>query len=432
MNTPGLVDHRPETTNSASTPQTAPRKSRASVASLPLSRSALACGLLAITLGTVAGQALAQASTPIRFMVIAGTGPGTTGADIVPGAQAAVEAINARGGINGRKLEMEHCDPKNDPNRAGACARKAAGDETILATVGNAILGGGEQVNPILEQAGIAAIATKAYVPSDWNSPNVFTVDLGAPSGGAGSAVILAGRGAKNFTVVSIQVPALVTMLDFVEKLVLPNFPGTKIDKRVLMPPATTDVTPYVAEALRGNPDGIAVIPTRGLAIPFIRALRGQGFKGPITTGATVVAAEDLTGPLKGFTDNLILAGGFSRTGKGWDDFAAAMAKYQPTAQYTEQAVVSWIGVNQLAHVAGRASAPLNRAAILKAMNELKDYSTDGLTPNLDYSKPLAVPGYVRAFNPTTVEDKVENDKIVTPRPVTFINTLTGKKTERQ
>lgn len=421
MKTPGQVEYRPEAPRSASIAH-----------ALPLAWQAAAGMLLTITLSGFSGQVRAQAPAPIRFMVIAGTGPGTTGADIVPGAQAAVDAINARGGVNGRKLEIEHCDPKNDPNRAGACARKAAEDATILATVGNALLGGGEQVNPILEQAGMAAIATKAYVPADWNSPNVFTVDLGAPSGGAGSAVILAGRGAKNFTVVSIQVPALVTMLDFVEKLVLPNFPGTKIDKRVLMPPATTDVTPYVAEALRGNPDGIAVIPTRGLAIPFIRALRAQGFKGIITTGATVVAAEDLSGPLKGFTDNLILAGGFSRTGKGWDDFTAAMARHQPAVQYTEQAVVSWIGVNQLAYVAGRVSGTLTRAAVFKAMGELKDYSTDGLTPNIDYSKPLAVPGYVRAFNPTTVEDKVENDKIITPRPVTFINTLTGKKIERQ
>ena len=372
------------------------------------------------------------AAGPIRFVVIAGTGPGTTGADIVPGAKAAVEAINARGGVNGRKLEMDHCDPKNDPNRAGACARKAAEEDSIVAAVGTALnAGGGEQVNPVFEKAGMAAIATKAYVPSDWTSPNVFTVELGAPSGGAGSAVILAGRGAKTFTIVSIQVPALVTMLDFVEKLVMPNFPGTKIDKRVLMPPATTDVTPYVAEALRGNPDGIAVIPTRGLAIPFIRALRAQGFKGIITTGATVVATEDLSGPLKGYTDNLILAGGFSRTGKGWDDFAAAMAKYQPDVQYTEQAVVSWIGVNQLAYVAGRINGPLTRAGILKAMNELKDYSTDGLTPNLDYSTPATVPGYTRAFNPTTVEDKIENDRIMTPSPITFINVLTGKKIVR-
>ncbi len=431
MKTEGRVDDRSAEGRAVSLVRVKGQTWLSRMAGIPLARHAAAGALVAVTLLATSGQALAQAGGPIRFMVIAGTGPGTTGADIVPGALAAVEAINARGGVNGRKLEMEHCDPKNDPNRAGACARKAAGDDTILATVGNALLGGGEQVNPILEQAGMAAIATKAYVPADWNSPSVFTVDLGAPSGGAGSAVILAGRGAKTFTVVSIQVPALVTMLDFVEKLVMPNFPGTKIDKRVLMPPATTDVTPYVAEALRGNPDGIAVIPTRGLAIPFIRALRAQGFKGVITTGATVVAAEDLFGPLKGFTDNLILAGSFSRSGKGWDDFAAAMAKYQSTAQYTEQAVVSWIGVNQLAYVAGRINGPLTRGGILKAMGELKDYSTDGLTPNLDYSKPMAIPGYVRAFNPTTVEDKVENDKIVTPRPVTFINTLTGKKTER-
>lgn len=392
-----------------------------------LSRIGALCAMAALV-------AAAQAQTPegpIRFMVIAGTGPGTTGADIVPGAQAAVEAINARGGVNGRKLEMEHCDPKNDPNRAGACARKAAADESIVATVGNALLSGGEQVNPVLEKAGMAAIATKAYGPSDWNSPNVFTVEGGGPSGASGAAVILAARGAKTFTIVSLQVPAVVTTLDFVDKLVMPNFPQTKVDKTVLMPPTTTDVTPYVAETLRGNPDGVAVILTRGLAIPFIKALRGQGFKGPVSTGATVVAADDLKGVLKGFTDNLVLAGNYSRAGKGWDDFSAAMAKYQPDVQYTEQAVDSWIGVNQLAFVAAQTSGKITRAGVLKSFSELKGYSTDGLTPNLDYTTPLAVTGYARAFNPTTVEGRIEGEKITTPRPVTFTNTLTGKKTDR-
>lgn len=393
-------------------------------------RSAVFGRVAAMALLATAAVCSAQ-TEPIRFTVIAGTGPGTTGADIVPGAQAAVEAINARGGVNGRKLELDHCDPKNDPNRAGACARKAAAEESIVATVGNALLSGGEQVNPILEQAGMAAIATKAYVPSDWNSPNVFTVEGGGPSGASGAAVILAARGAKTFTVVSLQVPAVVTTLDYVEKLVMPNFPQTKIDKKVLMPFTTTDVTPYVAETLRGNPDGVAVITTRGLAIPFIKALRAQGFKGPVSTGATVVSKEDITGALKGFTDNLVLAGNYSRASKGWDDFAAAMAKYQPEVQYTEQAVDSWIGVHQLAYVAGRINGKITRAAVLKAFNELKDYSTDGLTPNLDYTAPVSVVGYSRAFNPTTVEGRIEGDRIVTPRPVTFTNTLNGKKIER-
>ncbi len=391
--------------------------------------TAMMTAALALSVAAGLSAASAQEKPPIRFMVIAGTGPGTTGADIVPGATAAAETINAAGGVNGRKLQMVHCDPKNDPNRAGACARDAAADPTIIATVGNALLGGGEQVNPVLEQAGMAAIATKAYVPSDWNSPNVFTVEAGGPSGASGAAVLLANAGAKNFTVVSIQVPAIVGVLDYVERLVMPSFPQTKLDKKVLMPPTTTDVTPYVAETIRGNPEGVAVILTRGLAIPFIRALRTQGYTGPVSTGATVVATEDLSGPLKGFTDKLMLAGNYARTGKGWDAFTASMAKHQPDVKYTEQAIGSWIGVNQLAHVAGKLGDNITRASVLQAFRTMKDYSTDGLTPNLDYTDPPKVQGFTRAFNPTTVEGRIEGEQIVTPKPVNFVNTLTGKKT---
>src|SRR5215218_1214059 len=65
-------------------------------------------------------------------------------------AQAAVEEINAAGGVKGRKLELLTCNEKQDPNEALKCAQKAA-REKATAVVGS-LTTFGAQVMPVLEQ----------------------------------------------------------------------------------------------------------------------------------------------------------------------------------------------------------------------------------------------------------------------------------------
>jgi Periplasmic binding protein len=48
---------------------------------------------------------------------------------VVTGAQAAVNRINAAGGVNGHQLQLLSCNSQANPNDAAACAREAVADK---------------------------------------------------------------------------------------------------------------------------------------------------------------------------------------------------------------------------------------------------------------------------------------------------------------
>src|ERR1700730_1205143 len=80
-------------------------------------RAALTAGGAAVLLLTLSGAALAQAPATYKFglaMPLSGS-QALYGADQVKAAQWAVDAINAKGGVNGKKLEMITLDTQADP-----------------------------------------------------------------------------------------------------------------------------------------------------------------------------------------------------------------------------------------------------------------------------------------------------------------------------
>src|SRR5690242_16296591 len=83
-------------------------------------RDALIGGVAAIVLSSLAGGAFAQTPPTYKFglaMPLSGS-QALYGSDQVKAAQWAVDAINAKGGINGKKLEMVALDTQADPQVA--------------------------------------------------------------------------------------------------------------------------------------------------------------------------------------------------------------------------------------------------------------------------------------------------------------------------
>ena len=53
------------------------------------------------------------------------------------GAQAAIAAINAAGGVKGHPLELDVCDDQQNANAAATCARRFVNDSSVIATAGD-------------------------------------------------------------------------------------------------------------------------------------------------------------------------------------------------------------------------------------------------------------------------------------------------------
>lgn len=82
----------------------------------------------------------AHAADASVTIAVAGPLTGTAaqdGNDIKNGAILAAEAINAKGGIKGKKIELVFEDDRSDPKEAASIANKLANDKKVLAVIGH-------------------------------------------------------------------------------------------------------------------------------------------------------------------------------------------------------------------------------------------------------------------------------------------------------
>lgn len=80
----------------------------------------------------------------------------------VKGFELAVSEINAKGGINSKKVKLESMDDKGDATEASNAFNKLSGDNNVLAVAGPTISATTAAVAPLADQAKLATIAPAA------------------------------------------------------------------------------------------------------------------------------------------------------------------------------------------------------------------------------------------------------------------------------
>lgn len=80
----------------------------------------------------------------------------------VKGFELAVSEINAKGGINGKKVKLESMDDKGDATEASNAYNKLAGDNNVLAVAGPTISATTAAVAPLADQSKLVIIAPAA------------------------------------------------------------------------------------------------------------------------------------------------------------------------------------------------------------------------------------------------------------------------------
>lgn len=80
----------------------------------------------------------------------------------VKGFELAVSEINAKGGINGKKVKLESMDDKGDATEAPNAYNKLAGDNNVLAVAGPTISATTAAVAPLADQSKLVTIAPAA------------------------------------------------------------------------------------------------------------------------------------------------------------------------------------------------------------------------------------------------------------------------------
>jgi branched-chain amino acid transport system substrate-binding protein len=356
-------------------------------------------------------------------MMITATGPGLVGDHVIPGAEAAVAAVNAAGGIDGRDIKLEVCDSHGSPNQASACAQKAVTDKSIVATVGNNDYVGGGPVTGVLKGK-LAALALKPYTPPDFASKIGFATDCGGIGIQAGMAESLAAQGAKKIVVLFFDTPGGHPGLDFLTAKVEELFPPAKV-LHVGVPRTASDMTSYAAQAISQNPDGVVLSLTEPLAVASIKQLRAQGYKGKIQAPATMMTASAIK--QIGDPNNIKSSGCYSYDSAGYKSYRADMTKYQPSESTSDEGLNAWLGVKSFVKV--MKGKDLTRQKVLDTYNATSSLDTDGLTGPIDFTKENKENGFARLFSPAVVDHEIKNGEQVDVAPVTYLNIFTGKAT---
>jgi ABC-type branched-subunit amino acid transport system substrate-binding protein len=205
---------------------------------------------------------------PIKIMMIYDdTGPGAA-PELVDGATAGVNVVNADGGVNGRPVELVSCATGNDPNKADDCSRQAV-EEGVVAVVGELTLQKGHQI--ILTENKIPVIGA-VLSGSDFTEPGQFPTIGSTAINIPIIAQALAEGGSENISFARIQVDG---------GEALPGFANTGLEGRgmeilndVPVPGGAPDMAPYVEAAIGDGTDGLIIALPGADSTAFIKELK--------------------------------------------------------------------------------------------------------------------------------------------------------------
>src|SRR5260221_4076014 len=125
------------------------------------------------TAATAGGGGGSGSNGPIAVGLISLlTNPQYAYPEVQPGAQAAVDALNAAGGIHHRKVVLDVCDDQGNPNIAASCAEKMVSSQVTAVLVpftDNAV-----QIGPVLQTAGVPYVNSLPQLGPDLSSSVSF------------------------------------------------------------------------------------------------------------------------------------------------------------------------------------------------------------------------------------------------------------------
>jgi ABC-type branched-subunit amino acid transport system substrate-binding protein len=185
--------------------------------------------------------------------------------------------------------------------------------------------------------------------------------------------------------------------------------------RTVIAPLATTDYTPFAAQAIQDNVNAVIVTGTEATAVPEAIAVRQQGFKGMII-GVSADISANAVSSLGTAAAGLYVIGQTKQpttSDAAIKQFKADMTAVDPSAKQDELALVAWASVKLFAQVADHLKT-VNASTVLKALQTAKvgTYKT-GVTAPLPVAKTSPLKGYSRlGFDPTVTYDQVQNGVI--------------------
>ncbi|HEX6310006.1 MAG TPA: ABC transporter substrate-binding protein [Acidimicrobiia bacterium] len=394
--------------------------------------AALSAGLLVAAPVAAADSQRGQQDEgdPITIMTIGEfdvAAAGSSNPEVSGAVEARAEAINEAGGIEDasgvtHELRVEVCNTDNDPNQAEQCARDAV-EQGVAAVVGN-FTALGSSVYPILEEAGIASIGPTASEPTTLSSPVSFALQSGIPGIFFEMPRLLAEQGATRISLVYPDLPAAAQAVPLVG--LAADAAGVEVVNEVVVPLDTADIAPQIAAATANDADGIMGVVIGDQTARLVQGLDQAGYDDPLVTASAFLTPQildELEDELDGTYIVLSYPPASAKGVPGVKAFNKDMKAFDKDLARTDSAMNSWLATWVFEQVA--TGIEIDAANVLAALNETAALDTMGLTPTLNFTQPVELASFPlpRVFNPTVVNARVKNGRIVSlEKPPEFVN----------
>ncbi|MGW0612789.1 ABC transporter substrate-binding protein [Streptomyces sp. NPDC002788] len=389
----------------------------------------VACVSLLAGCGVVPGTTGGAGDDSITVMTWA---PQHTRATNKPGMPAFALAyarwINARGGINGRKLNVLTCNDHNDSVAAAKCARRAA-KENVVAVVGS-YSQYADSFFPSLEGAGIPYIGGYGITNAEFTSPLSYPVNGGQPALLAGLGRALADCGPvaliRPDTIVGDQLPPL---LD--SGLRTGGHEGAR-DQR-----AAEDATEYDGHAERALRTTTADPGHKGCVVPalgdrnstFMDSFRRAREDYPDVRTATVLGSVDqtvidATGGASGPYEGSYVTGWYpAASDPRWDGMKQVIReeafgdnRIDPADAGVQTTFLAYTVFRKVVESLG--AGEVTADTVSEALDDGLKIGTGGLTPTLQwqFQDKLAAVGFPRLVNANVTLQVVRQGRLVSAR----------------
>jgi ABC-type branched-subunit amino acid transport system substrate-binding protein len=308
---------------------------------------------LLATAMAVAGPALAQEPIRIGGMYPLTGGGAIYGVPAMAGHQLAIEEINRRGGIMGRKVESIERDDKMNPSAASATMK-----ELITKDKANIILGGlassvGLAMSEVSKQEKIVYISTipkSIQITTTKLHPYVFRIASNTDIEGETMAMLVAKHNLKNLCHLQLDYAYGHDLEAGIVKALPKVAPNAKIVLTLKPKLGATDFNAFIPQVMSAGCDGVISGLWGPHFVSWVKQASPLGFFDKIKwISGGEIAAHEIAGELKGeYPDNVV-----SNTYELWyhavDDshkaFQAALAKKLGTNETPQWSLLGYNGV---------------------------------------------------------------------------------------
>ena len=237
----------------------------------------------------------------------------TVGETTVTAVDIAVDEINAKGGIGGKKIKLLKFDSGSDPKQAATGTQKFAQDDKALAIIGPFSSGEAAVGFPVGERLGIVEIPNAASTPGLTKGFS-YAWRLTADEGTQFTRLIktLAKKGIKHdkaeIIFASDERVSNISGTTFYPAIFKAN--NISFGDPIGFQLKSFDVSPQVAQVIERKPEVVAIASTPDGAGKVIKELRRQGFTGRVI-GSQIFADPNSLDLFGSDADGMIIVAGF-------------------------------------------------------------------------------------------------------------------------